>query len=278
MPRIDAHTHLFPPSQRAGRNELAADDPTFAEIYGDPAAKMATAEELVETLDAAGFDGAVMCGFAFEAEDAIREQNVYLLESARRWPGRLGVLATVNPSLPGWQREAEASLTAGARGFGELRPANQGWDPLGRTGAELCEFAVHHGAILQWHVSEPVGHAYPGKHGGIDPAALIQLASAHPAVRMIAAHLGGGLSFYAQMPEVKSAIENIYFDTAALSLLYDDQSVARLVDLVGPQRVLFASDYPLLSPRRQLERVTAVLDGAIAASVCGGNADKLLFG
>ena len=67
-------------------------------------------------------------------------------------------------------------------------------------------------------------------------------------------------------------------DTAALSLLYDDQSVARLVDLVGPQRVLFASDYPLLSPRRQLERVTAVLDGAIAASVCGGNADKLLFG
>ena len=36
MPRIDAHTHLFAPAQSARRRELAANDPTFAELYADP--------------------------------------------------------------------------------------------------------------------------------------------------------------------------------------------------------------------------------------------------
>ena len=92
---------------------------------------------------------------------------------------------------------------------------------------------------------------------------------------MIAAHLGAGASFYLQMPEVRSAIDSVYFDTAAASLLYDDGSVARLVDLTGPERVLFGSDYPLLSPRRQIERLAAQLPGPVLEAVCGGNARRL---
>ncbi len=278
VPLIDAHTHLFSQEQREQRVALAARDATFAEIYGDASAKMATAPELLAVLDSAGFDRAVICGFAFTTAADLAWQNDYLLQAGEDAGGRLAVLAAVNPALPGWERIARDLLAKGARGFGELRPHNQGWEPLGPGGHALCDFAAAEGAVLQWHVSEPVGHRYPGKRGGISPAELIALATAHPSLRMIAAHLGGGISFYAQMSEVRAAIENVYFDTAALSLLYDDESVARLVDLVGPQRVLFASDYPLLSPRRQLERVTAVLDGETAESVCGGNADKLLFG
>jgi hypothetical protein len=95
---------------------------------------------------------------------------------------------------------------------------------------------------------------------------------------MVAAHLGGGLSFYLHMPEVRSAIRNIYFDTAAVSLLYDMESVTQLVALAGRDRVLFASDYPLQSPLRQLARLRAVLTEEAAQAVCGGNADRLFFG
>jgi predicted TIM-barrel fold metal-dependent hydrolase len=77
------------------------------------------------------------------------------------------------------------------------------------------------------------------------------------------------------MPEVRAAIDSIYFDTAAASLLYDDESVARLVELAGPDRVLFGSDYPLLSPRRQAQRLVAQLPGTVVDAVCGGNARRL---
>lgn len=275
MAYIDAHTHLFAPAQVAARSEIVARDPTFREMYAAPHAKMATLPGLFAAMDRAQIAGAVAAGFAFATAQDIEEQNACLADALRCAEGSLAVLAAINPALSGWEAEAHRALDRGAAGFGELRPHSQGWDPLGPAARQLCGLASDAGAILLWHVSEPVGHAYPGKAGGISPAELCHLAAAFPNVRMVAAHLGGGLSFYLQMPEVRAAIENVYFDTAAAALLYDDMSVARLVDLAGPGRVIFGSDYPLLSPRRQLQRLLGQLPGDVAKQVCGGNAERL---
>ena len=146
---------------------------------------------------------------------------------------------------------------------------------MGPDGRRLCALAKDAGLVLLWHCSEPVGHAYPGKAGGISAVELIRVAEEFPGLRMIGAHLGAGASFYLQMPEVKAAIDFVYFDTAASALLYDDASVARLVDLAGPERVLFGSDYPLLSPRRQIQRLAAQLPVPVLEAVYGGNARRL---
>lgn len=272
---VDAHVHLFAPGQVARRTALAASDPTFAELYADPNAKVAVAGELIPALDRAGIDRAVAAGFAFAHPAEVEEQNRALAAAAAASGGRIIPLATLNLAHHGWRAAAETALVLGARGFGELRPHNQGWDPLGRASHELCELAAAAGVPLLWHVSESVGHRYPGKAGGITPWELCELASAHRATAMIAAHLGGGLPFYLQMPELRAAIGNVYFDTAAVSLLYDEGTVARVVDLAGPGRVLFASDFPLLSPLRQLTRIRAGLPAGAAQAVCGGNADSL---
>lgn len=276
--RIDAHSHVFAPGQIAERAQLAEADLVFAEMYANPAARMATAEQLVTAIDAAGIDGAVAAGFAFGAEREVERQNEYLAAAACASGGRIAALATVNPARPGWERLAERALAAGARGFGELRPHNQGWDPLGAAGERLCRLAAEAGAVLLWHASEPAGHAYPGKRGGIGPDELIALAMAHPDVAMVGAHLGAGGAFYLHMPEVRRSIELLYFDTAAFTLLYDGKAVAQLVETAGPGRVLFGSDFPLLSPTRQLARVSAIVEGDAAEAVCGGNAQQLYFG
>ena len=275
-PRIDAHTHLFPPAQTRNRQAIAGRDGTFAELYADPKAKMASIDQLAAALADAELDAAVCAGFAFEREQDIEEQNAYLLQSAQNSFTTVLPLATLNLTHVAWRTVCEGALRAGARGFGELRPHSQGWDPLGAAAHELCELAAAANAVLLWHVSEPLGHAYPGKSGGIAPTELAHLAASHPPTKMIAAHLGGGLSFYLQMPEVKKSLRNVWFDTAAAFLLYDSESVSRLVGIAGHERVLFASDYPLLSPRRQLELIESSLPGGAVEAVCGGNA-KTLF-
>lgn len=275
MSRFDAHTHLFAPGQLAGRDSIASGDRTFREMYADPAAKMAVARQLLEAMDEAEVETAVAAGFAFSTEDNLVEQNEYLLDAATRSGGRIIPIATVNPALPGWERVARYAIDKGARGFGELRPHNQGWDPLCDQAEKLYGLAKDAGLVLLWHCSEPVGHEYPGKAGGISPPELIATAMRFPGVTMVASHLGGGASFYLQMPEVRAAIDSLYFDTAAASLLYDGKSVARLVELAGPDRVLFGSDYPLLSPRRQVQRLAEQLPGPVVEAVCGGNARRL---
>jgi predicted TIM-barrel fold metal-dependent hydrolase len=225
---------------------------------------------------AAGIGGAVTAGFAFESERDIDEQNEYLLgEGALVDAMAVAPLATVNLALDGWRLRAEKALESGARGFGELRPHNQGWDPLGAESRALCALAGDADVPLLWHVSEPVGHRYPGKEGGISPVELIRLAELAPETKMVAAHLGGGLAYYLQMPEIRNICCNTYFDTAASSLLYDGESIPRLVDLAGPERVLFASDYPLQAPGRQLDRILALVPEVVAVAVCGRNAQKL---
>lgn len=277
--RFDAHTHIFPPGQVASRAAIAARDATFAELYADPRAKLADAPALSRALEAGGFHGAAIAGFAFAAEKDLAAQGEYLIAAAKECADhRLAPLVPLNLALPGWRRMAEQALADGARGFGELRPANQGWDPLGTESHALCALAAEAGAVLLWHVSEPLGHAYPGKQGGIAPHELGRLAVENPRTAMIAAHLGGGLAYWLQMPEVRTALANVSFDTAAWPLLYDELSIARLVELAGAKRVLFASDYPLLSPRRQLERILPLLPPESVALVCGGNAETLLFG
>jgi hypothetical protein len=275
--RIDAHTHVFAPAQAGARGTLVERDATFAEMYADPKAKMASVEDLLGELDSAGFDGAVVAGFAFGTARDIDEQNEYLRHMASIEGHRLKTLATVNPSQPGWRQRAERSLQFAA-GFGELRPHNQEWDPLGQEGRALCGLARERDAVLLWHVSEPVGHQYPGKRGGISPWELCTLAEAFPGLRMVAAHLGGGLPFFLQMPEIRQSLLSVSFDTAATSLLYDEACVSRAIDLAGRDRVLFGSDYPLLPIRRQSERAITNLAGDIARAVCGGNAEALYWG
>jgi predicted TIM-barrel fold metal-dependent hydrolase len=275
---VDAHTHLFPPAQASRRSDLVEADPTFAEMYGDPRAKLADVPALRAAMQGAAIARAVIAGFAFRSGRHLAEQAEYLLAAAAESPDTLAPLPCLNLALPGWEADAARWLERGARGFGELRPHNQGWDPLGPEATRLAHLAAESGAVLLWHVSEPVGHAYPGKRGGISPAELCDLATRVPAARMVAAHLGGGLSFYLQMPEVRKALGNVYFDTAAASLLYDEGSVARLVALAGSARVLFGSDFPLLAPRRQLQRIQAELPPGALPGVCGGNAVSLFFG
>ena len=121
----------------------------------------------------------------------------------------------------------------------------------------LLEAAEHHGLIISTHSSEPAGHLYAGK-GRTTPDVLwrfIQNAQEFPNVRIICAHWGGGLPFYALMPEVKETLRNVYFDTATSPFLYTADVFSTVERLVGADKILFGSDYPLLRPRRLLKQL-----------------------
>ena len=79
------------------------------------------------------------------------------------------------------------------------------------------------------------------------------------------------------MPEVAEGLRNVYFDTAASPYLYSPAVYPTVASLVGTDRILFASDYPLLSAGRTLEGLMeSGLSNAERESITRGNARKLL--
>ena len=274
---VDVHTHVFPPEVIADRDRYVAQDATFGLLYSDPKAKLATADDLLHSMQTSGIDVSVALGFAWRDEALCRAHNDYLLDVASRSAERIVAFPTL-PLASGPDAvvtEAERCVAAGARGFGELRPDSVGACIDGAL-AEALAHAAGATRPLLFHVSEPVGHTYPGKEGFALPD-FYAFVAAHPETPIIGAHWGGGLPFYALMPEVKAALANTCFDTAASSLLYGPEVYKRGVALAAAEHIVFGSDFPLLSQSRSMRRIEdAGLDVAGLALVLGGNVARLL--
>ena len=69
------------------------------------------------------------------------------------------------------------------------------------------------------------------------------------------AHWGGGLPFYELMPEVAKGMANVYYDTAASPYLYSKRIYAIASEIVGVKKILFGTDFPLLSPRKYFQEL-----------------------
>jgi predicted TIM-barrel fold metal-dependent hydrolase len=274
---VDAHTHIFPPEIIARRAEYAARDPWFAALYGDPQAKMASADTLLAAMNASGVDHAVTFSFGWSDPGLIEQCNSYVIEAVARAGRRLSGLAVVQPTAGARAvAEVERCLAAGLRGVGELMPHGQGYRLSDlRVVGPIAEVCQAHGGVLLTHVSEPVGHLYPGK-GDATPSDLLALAQAFPALRIIAAHWGGGLPFYELMPEVKAAAANIWYDSAASPFLYQPEIFATVAAICGPEKLLWASDYPLIAQPRMLDYTRrSGLEGNALALTLGENAVHL---
>lgn len=253
---IDGHTHIFPDEVRKDRQAYCKKDRGFSSIYEDPKAKMAGVEDLIASMDEHGIERSVICGFPWSQPDLCSFHNRYLMESASRFSNRLIVFITLLFSDPIWsESELEEGVRQGVKGVGEMA----------FYGREMTFQDIHamkpilaqmeeKGVPLLLHVNEMLGHSYPGK----TPTPLerfYELVVSFPNLPIVFAHWGGGLPFYELMPEVAKAMANVYYDTAASPYLYSKKIYAVAREIVGAKKILFGTDFPLLSPQRYFQEL-----------------------
>ncbi len=275
---IDCHTHVFSPRIKKNRRKYVDNDPCFALLYSQKEAKLATADELITSMDKAGVDISIIANIGWTTHELCVETNDYILESVARYPNRLIGFCAVQPqSYEAALAEIERCAKEGIRGVGEMRPDMQLFDLMDEVLMEpFVATLKKHQLILLTHASEPVGHDYPGK-GVITPDMLYPFIASFPDLTIVCAHWGGGLPFYALMPEVKQAMSNVYFDTAASPFLYSPQVYSQVVQLVGADKILFGSDYPLLAQSQLLNEVRSLdLPEETKDLILSGNAKRLL--
>ncbi len=275
---IDAHTHIFPPDVAIHREHYCVRDAWFDSLYHNPRVRLATAEDLIAEMDVSGVDLSLTCSFGWTNPDLIEETNSYVIDAVRRYPTRLRGMAVIQPTLG--QRavyELERCAQAGMIGLGELMPHGQGYrlSDIALL-SPLIEVVRQYHLLVLSHCSEPIGHIYPGK-GNVSLEDIITFLTAFPDVLFIAAHWGGGLPFYTLMPEIQRVTANVWYDTAATIYLYRDTIFPVAAQLIGADRILFASDYGLLSQQRVITHIRQTsMNTEAVAMVLGNNAQKLL--
>jgi len=260
---IDAHTHCYP--REAARDPRAWARERGEAHWADLVAPVdrpslqdwCDVDEMLRAMDAAGVERAVLLGWYWENEATCRWHNRFMAEWMASAPERFVAFAAIQPASGpdatlAQLREAES---LGFQGAGELLGPVQGFrfdDP----GFEaLARWTAERGWPINCHATETAGLDHPGR---VDTPLqdFVELASAHPELKIILAHWGGGLPFFELNPSIRAKLERVYYDTAATPLLYSPDVFRRIIDITGPERVLFGSDFPLRVFPRQEKRAS----------------------
>jgi len=245
-------------------------------IYSDEHARMVGVEELIAVMDEDGIDASVVCGFPWSDGEQCRRENDYIVDVARRHRGRILPFVSIPPEDEGL-RELEKWGREGIKGVGEWAPGTYGGDVWELEQIRTLRDVVAEMRVsLLMHYNEPVGHHYPGK-GTVPLHQFQEMLEALQGVDIIVAHMGGGFFLYELMPEIGALCSTVYYDTAAVPYIYDQRIYRVAVSVVGGQRLLFGSDFPLLRASRYMRDMgEAGLTDEEVCDITDGNARKLL--
>ncbi|MGD8961960.1 MAG: amidohydrolase family protein [Desulfobacterales bacterium] len=278
MKIIDVHTHIFPKEIRTRREDYFTNEPAFKKLYQSPKSRLIGVKQMLAAMDDNRVEKTVIFGFPWKDESLIKKHNDFISQVVNLYPDRFIGLGCFDPFCKGAAAETLRCLEqCELSGIGELAFYQSGIDHSALDQLKpVMEICRDLDLPVLIHTNEPIGHTYPGKTPNT-LAQIYQLIDTFAQNKIVLAHWGGGLFFYSLLrKEVKQRLKQVYFDTAASPYLYDLKVYRLAIELIGVEKILFGSDYPLLPPARYIDEMKAAgLSDAEMEQICGLNAAKL---
>jgi uncharacterized protein len=293
---IDAHAHIWVEGFRPRWNEegmlrglARRRGKTLTELGEAPAAQLwsADGDDLVQEMDQAGIDlavtlrvdyGVVLPGAEHDSPVPLEEQHRRHAEWVAKHPGRLLLGVGVDPRRP----DAVAFVRRAVRDF--RARAIKIYPPAGfylndAVTYPLCATAVELGIPVVYHTG-PVAVG-PMRSKYAHPLHLEDVAIDFPDLKILAGHCGG--PWWRDLLAIARHQPNIYVDTAEwqVGLQHPQSFYAKLrevMDSLGAERVLFASDWhaprPEISLARYVDALQHIPDSVRAAGIDFTDAER----
>lgn len=261
---IDVHYHLAPAVSAEDAVDAAKYPRRAARILGLPAEpdEMArrslavlpdpTGGKMMALADGAGIDVTWACivddaGPQGPTAEQLHDAHLWLAGVARRYPGRVIALAGLDPRRPDGPDILRRCLTElGMRGL-KYHP-DIGYDPSGPESYRLLAVLQQFDGVLLTHTGPLPA---PSRCRFADPRLLADLAVDFPRLPVIAAHMG--MADWRPWAALATMQPTLYGDLA----MWDQLAFSRyplfcrelrdLMDYAGADKVLFATDNPILS-------------------------------
>ena len=254
----DSHVHLFTqemekePEAWALRNSEAVWSACVAPPDRPSIQGWASVEQLLKDMDEAGIERVILLGWYWENYRSCKLQNRFYEGLIRKHPNRLSAFATIQARQRSeTHEELEWAFDHGFIGVGEIHPQAQGFSLEEDCWREVLQQIASWNWPINLHVTDPDSKSHPGK---IETPLedYLKIANEWPEQIFILAHLGGCLPLKLGKEIIGKPSDNVYYDCAAIPLLYGASILSQIASVVGSDHILFGSDYPLrTSPRIQ---------------------------
>ncbi|WP_458040457.1 MULTISPECIES: amidohydrolase family protein [Bacteria] len=277
---IDMHVHV----EADGHGHFALDQ----ELLDASAAYFRSGADRTPTIDriAALYRDLRMAAVVFtvDASSTLGQpalSSVELAEACRENADVLIPFGSVDPNN-GVDAVAHARVLIedhGVRGF-KFHPSLQGFDPSDRKHWPLYDLLAQHGMIALFHTGQTgIGAGLPGGRGIrlrlSEPMLIDDVAADFPSLRIILAH--PAVPWVDQSIAMATHKANVFIDLSGWSPKYFPPQLVRQAGTILKHKVLFGSDYPLITPERWMSDFATleIPDGA-RHLIMKGNAAGLL--
>lgn len=277
---IDVHTHAGSGRGRIEQDPVRAQFQAAAARYFGAEHGQPSAHEVADYYRERSMMAVV---FAVDDEAGMgrrRVGNDEVLSAAKANPDVLIPFASVDPHKGKLAvREARELIAAGVRGF-KFHPNTQAFWPDDRAHYPLYETIAEAGLIALFHSGTTgIGAGMPGG-GGVrlkysNPMCVDDVAADFPDLKVILAHP----SFPWQDEALAIAVHkpNVFIDLSGWSPKYFPESLIRYTNTLLKEKMLFGSDYPLITPDRWLaDFETLPIRDDVRSLVLKDNAARLL--
>lgn len=242
-----------------------------------------TPEEMIEQMDRAGVERVLLSAFGYGDLHIVSNEQV--AEAARKHPDRFTPVGTVDPRGRPMDVVRGIERMAGELGIRALRlePYAYGNGMVGAPPNEKMYWPVYTKCVeLGLPVCIQVGHTGPLMPSDAGrPIYLDEIALAFPELVIVGCHLGQ--PWHEEMMILAWKHPNVYVETSARAPRHWPKSFVEFAGGYGQDKVLWATDYPLLTFERTLNELRdlglsevayrkIVRDNAVRAFRLGGPA------
>lgn len=167
----------------------------------------------------------------------------------------------------------------GVRGF-KFHPTVQGFDPSDDAHHPLYEVLQDAGVVALFHTGQTgIGAGLPGGRGLLlglsNPMLLDPVAARFPELQIVMAH--PSVPWQDEALSVATHKHNTWIDLSGWSPKYFPAELVRYANSILKRRVLFGSDFPLLTPERWMRDVEqTALKPEVMPGILKDNAARLL--
>ncbi len=267
---IDVHVHLH-----TGQKDSTHQD--ARQVFGSD--KQSEAGSLLEYYSSRDLAGVI---FDVDKETTTGQpiDNAAVAKLAQESDGRLVGFASVDPwKGPGALEELERCVALGLRGL-KVQPITQRFHLGDPQFSSLWDFCQAHDWPLLVHTGTTgIGADSRGGRGlklkyGHPMPDVDDVAADFPDLTLIAAHFGW--PWHLDLLAIARHKANVYVDLSGWSPRYIPAEVVKYMNSVIPDRFLFGSDYPWLTPDRWLRDFEALdLKDEVRDMVLRDNASRL---
>lgn len=235
---IDAHAHIFP-------DKIAVKaSASIGQFYGVDMDSDASSNSLLEKEREIGAERILVCSSAL-SEQQVESINDFIHDQCVKHSEFVG-LAAMHKDYANYAEELDRVLELGLHGV-KFHNDMQRFDIDDPKMFPIYRAMADRKMIVLFHMGDD-------RYDYSAPKRMCRIAWEFEDLTIIGAHFGG----YQRWEESFGIprLPNVYYDTSSsLPFMGKDMSMPlRLIDRFGPEHFFFGSDFPMWSPKKELER------------------------